>query len=124
MRTREGGFVEASVTAVLSDSVKVQRGEESRSYSLRSIDTLWVRGNASGPQAGRGALIGALALGVAFATSCSADADEGQMFEFCPDDIAIVGAVGAGLGALGGALVGAMVGLAGERWHVRFVGPL
>ena len=122
IRTREGASFEARVAAVLPDSVELYQAAEARGYDFRSIDSLWVRREAS--RAGRGAAVGGFTLAVAFVIWCNLDADKGHPVEVCPSGAGTLaaGVVGAGLGALGGALVGSLIGV--ERWDLRFVAPL
>lgn len=82
----------------------------SRDMAVTSIDSLWVRGRATGT----GAIVGGLTLGaIAFAIvsgGCSPGAD-------CSG---VEGPAAAAVGLAGGALVGALIGSTMPSWKLRY----
>lgn len=82
---------------------------------VAGIDSLWVRGRATGFGARVGAFVGGVGL-AAGAVVLSSVLDE---YGNCTDCV-LAGFGGAAVGAAGGALVGALIGSLCPKWHRRF----
>jgi len=114
LRLRSG--IWAGGPLLRTDSARLEVGpylgyaDVPQTVPLAGLDSMWTRGSATAPMAGRGAILGAvLSFGIAGATTTC----EGK---YCTSDLAAAG-VG---GAVGGALLGALVGSATPRWKLRY----
>ena len=111
----ENAEVTGRLQALADGAATLETTHGTRSVSLASVDSAWVRHRSTGT----GALIGGIAGGVAGAVFIGLLAAAACEYE-C-DNIGLEGGlVGLALGGAGGALVGAAIGAAIPRWRLRF----
>jgi hypothetical protein len=114
LRAQGGDRTESRVLSVRTESPALWLEGASSPYDGATIDSLWVRGRATGS----GAIVGALAIGpasfAAAAALCSGLSEGGGCHEW--------GAVTAFslAGAAGGALIGALIGTGIPKWRLRY----
>jgi len=107
--TRDQGRVQARFLGRQDNAVRFA-GTGSPDVLIASIDTVWVRGHATGTVA----LLGALTLGTVFAVLVSGDCASGS--DCSSIEVPVAGAVG----VASGALVGALIGRGITTWKRRY----
>jgi hypothetical protein len=114
IKTQDGQLLEGRFSAFAPEPPSLQLTDRAGPLPAASIDSLWVRGT----HAKRGAIIGALLLGVSsgiFWSSVCEYAGEGSG---CDAWGAVAGLTLAGAGV--GAGLGALIGSASPRWRLRY----
>lgn len=100
-----------------SGRLLVRQGRDEREVALAQIDSVWVRTAGCARASRSGALIGALAVGGAFAfvSNGLCEAASG-----CRNGTVLAGGLGALLGYLSGAFFGALLGPGETVWDRRY----
>lgn len=119
IRVHGGGRIESRIRSLQAESLALQLVGDSAAFDVAAIDSLWVRGRATGT----GAIAGAAVVGVAsfalWGGVCSGLSDgSGGCREW--GRVTAYSVVGAGVGALIGAGVGASV----PKWRLRYARAL
>ena len=117
LHLRDGQYVEGRFAAYAPGSPTLRISAADTLIPIGVVDSLWVRGRA----AGRGAIIGALVVGVPSAIFWGAlcttiVASEGSDGTGCTGAVVIGLTAGAGVGAL----LGTAIGSAFPRWRLRY----
>lgn len=117
IRTSDGQLLEGRFTAVPSQPMSLRLEDRALALSTLGVDSVWARGN----HAKRGAILGAVVVGIPAAAAgyalCELASDGAgcQDWEIVPLLMLAGAATGGGIGAL--------IGSAAPRWSLRYARP-
>jgi hypothetical protein len=112
----EGTRVTGRLIALTSGVATLETESGNRTAGLASVDSIWVRGRATGTGAIVGTVAGTVLLGVFGAVIADAFCEEADCSGAWAEGALAGGVMGAAAGALLGAGIGALI----PKWRLRF----